>query len=91
MRKETIMKNSQDMESLMECDNRHIGYVSKFNPDKGFGFIKSKKDQQYYFVHISQVLGSDRLNVGDIVEFSIGFNQRANKEQAVDVLIMENR
>lgn len=84
------MKN-KNMEILMNDKNRYIGYVVKFKPDKGFGFIKNRSDGKCYFVHISQIVRHDSLNVGDTVEFSIGFNKRADKEQAEKVLVIENK
>lgn len=70
-------------------ESRYVGWVVKFHPDRGFGFIKSKNGQRY-FVHISQIVGDEILHVGDMVEFNIEFNKRANKEQATKVLVMEN-
>ncbi|MDY5027150.1 MAG: cold shock domain-containing protein [Oliverpabstia sp.] len=84
------MKN-KEMEILIDDKNRYIGYVVKFKPEKGFGFIKNRSDGECYFVHISQIVGHDSLNVGDTVEFSIGFNKRADKEQAEKVLVIENK
>lgn len=77
------------MGDLLGNDIRYTGHVTRYTPERGFGFIK--KDGKYYFVHISQIVGGGNLAKGDLVEFSIGFNQKAGKEQAENVLVMENR
>lgn len=41
----------------MSEQNRFVGRVIKFYPEKGYGFIRNRADQTSYFVHISQIIG----------------------------------
>jgi len=47
------------------------GVVVKFDPDRGFGFIRSKKLPTDVFVHIKDVKGQVSLRVGQKVTFSV--------------------
>ena len=73
---------------LFYGDGRKIGYVTNYFPDKGYGFCKC--DQESYFFHINNLLSKEPLSRGDKVEFSVGFNKRKQKEEAVDVIAMGN-
>ncbi|NVN55241.1 cold shock domain-containing protein [bacterium Scap17] len=44
------------------------GTVKWFSDDKGFGFITSADDQDYYF-NVQGVKGSELPSTGDVVEF----------------------
>ena len=44
------------MEEYLSQD-REWGVVTKYNKDRGFGFIKSKVDGKSYFIHVSQIHG----------------------------------
>lgn len=67
---------------------RMWGIVTKYNADRGFGFIRSKVDGRSYFVHISQI--QDRiLDVGYLVEFGVGINRKSEKEEAKNVIVVE--
>lgn len=64
------------------------GIVTKYNKERGFGFIRSKVDGRSYFVHVSQI--QDRiLDVGYLVEFGVGINRRTEKEEARNVIVVE--
>lgn len=45
------------------------GTVKFFNESKGFGFIKDKKEEKEYFVHISGLI--DEIKEGDHVKFDL--------------------
>lgn len=68
---------------------RMWGIVAKYNKERGYGFIRSKVDGRSYFVHVSQI--QDRiLDVGYLVEFGVGFNRRTEKEEAKNVIVVED-
>jgi CspA family cold shock protein len=49
------------------------GTVKWFNPNKGFGFIRTKGRRDDVFVHVSDVINSgyEKLYEKDIVEFEV--------------------
>lgn len=67
---------------------RMWGVVSKYNKERGFGFIRSKVDGQSYFAHVSQIQDGI-LEPGYLVEFGVGVNKRTGKEQAENVIVIE--
>ncbi len=67
---------------------RMWGVVTKYNKERGFGFIKSRVDGQSYFVHVSQI--QDRtLERGYLVEFGVGISRKTEKEEAKNVIVIE--
>lgn len=64
------------------------GVVSKYDKERGFGFIKSRIDGQSYFVHVSQIQDGI-LEYGYLVEFGVGINKKTGKEQAENVIVIE--
>lgn len=75
------------MEDYLKKD-RMWGTVTMYNAERGFGFIESKDDGKSYFVHASQIHGG-MLKHMDKVEFSIGISKKTGKEQAEDVMVIE--
>lgn len=75
---------------MNSCINqeRMWGIVTKYNKERGFGFIKSKVDGQSYFVHVSQIQDGV-LERGYLVEFGVGISKKAGKEQAENVIVIE--
>lgn len=67
---------------------RMWGIVTKYNKERGFGFIRSKVDGQSYFVHVSQIQDGV-LEPGYLVEFGVGINKRTGKEQVENVIVIE--
>jgi len=65
------------------------GRVTKYDTEKGFGFITAQ-DGEEYFVHFSGIVGDGfkMLEVGDEVEFYVV--NGAKGEQAVEVEKIEN-
>jgi uncharacterized membrane protein YsdA (DUF1294 family)/cold shock CspA family protein len=47
------------------------GIVIKFDPQKGYGFIRSQEAREDVFVHISDVQGRIPLRIGQHVEFQV--------------------
>ncbi len=67
---------------------RMWGIVTKYDKERGFGFIRSKVDGRSYFVHVSQV--QDRiLDAGYLVEFGVGINRKTEKEEAKNIIVIE--
>lgn len=60
-----------------EEDVRRDGTVKWFNPNKGFGFIEQDTGDDL-FVHQSEIqqAGFRYLNLGDRVEFEVGFGKK---------------
>lgn len=75
------------MEDYLTKD-RMWGTVTMYNAERGFGFIESKDDGKSYFVHASQIHGGV-LEHRDKVEFSIGISKKTGKEQAENVMVIE--
>ncbi len=47
------------------------GIVTRFDQQKGFGFIKSHEHNEHIFIHIKNVNNKDTLTVGDRVKFEL--------------------
>jgi CspA family cold shock protein len=47
------------------------GLVIKFDPERGFGFIRAPEEERDIFVHVSQVDGGSNLAVGEQVRFDL--------------------
>jgi cold shock CspA family protein len=60
------------------------GNVKSWNDLKGFGFIEIPGEEDL-FVHRTNLVGVDALNVGDEVKFVIGFDDRKKKNRAENV------
>ena len=86
-----MSEGKRSMSGLVNKHSNHErmwGVVTKYNKERGFGFIKSKVDGQSYFVHVSQI--QDRiLERGDLVEFGVGINRKTDKEEAKNVIVIE--
>lgn len=66
---EDIQLGIPKKEDLGEEDLVHEGKVTFFNDSKGYGFIKSMKDQESYFVHVNGL--SEEVGEGDRVLFEL--------------------
>ena len=78
------------MESMNEylSQERMWGIVTKYDKERRFGFIRSKVDARYYFVHASQIQDGI-LAKGYLVEFGVGINRKTEKEEAKNVIVIE--
>ena len=47
------------------------GYIVNFNKEKGYGFIRSKEQEENIFIHISKVKNAKTLEQGQEVTFDI--------------------
>lgn len=77
------MKENQS-ESKQETELKK-GIVSKYFPDKGFGFIKGY-DGKEYFVHITKVSSHDELKPESEVSFHTV--ETTKGIQATDVIVL---
>ena len=78
---------SKYMDDCLSRD-RMWGIVTKYNKERGYGFIRSKVDGRSYFVHVSQI-GDGTLERGYLVEFGVRINKRTEKEEAENVIVVE--
>lgn len=60
------------------------GTIARLQVEKGFGFIKDDKGQDYFF-HRSAVVGEamDNLREGDSVEFTAGQGPKGPRAESV--------
>lgn len=74
---------------LTRLNDRYLGVVEQF--DMGFGFIKSSINDQKYFIHHSEVVGSGfkKIEEGYEVEFSDGYSEKG--PVAKNVIIRDTR
>jgi cold shock CspA family protein len=64
------------------AQERLVGVIDRFFPDKGFGFVHYEQGQSIFF-HVTQVEGdSTELSVGTRVSFRVGHNPKKGKSQA---------
>jgi CspA family cold shock protein len=70
---------------LLPGPDRERGLVKWYNGRKNYGFLTRRNAPEIY-VHGSAVENNPRLTVGDLVEFSIGANERGPLAQEVRVL-----
>lgn len=68
--------------------DRMWGVVTKYNKERGYGFIKSKVDGRSYFVHVSQIWDGT-LERGYLVEFGVRINKKTEKEEAENVMVIK--
>jgi CspA family cold shock protein len=65
------------------------GHIKAWNDDRGFGFIRRDDGQEDVFCHCRDIrhLGTDRLAVGQPVEFDLVIDDnRGGKSYAVNLL-----
>ena len=68
-------------------ENQKSGIISKWNPERGFGFIRLANGRDH-FMHISQWLSDEAPAVGVHVLFELGSSINPTKgPQAVNVSI----
>ena len=70
---------------------RHTGIVKKYRADKGFGFVVPDREDmqgQDLFVHCTKIANGDFLVPNTRVTFAMGWNERSQKWQAVDVWML---
>jgi uncharacterized membrane protein YsdA (DUF1294 family)/cold shock CspA family protein len=70
---------------------RRVGKISKWNDERGFGFITSAEGGESVFIHISSLSRRDRRpNVSDAVSYTLAFDAQG-RPQANDVQFIAGR
>ena len=70
---------------------RHTGIVKMWCADKGFGFVVPDRvdmQGQDLFVHCTKIANGEFLVPDTRVDFAMGWNERRQKWQAVDVRML---
>lgn len=62
------------------------GRVKFFSKEKGFGFITSENNIDYFY-HVSDVNDYNLVEYGDFVEFTPTLNSKGNK--AIKIIVVE--
>lgn len=71
---------------------RHKGILTKWNDERGFGFIAPSGDEEPVFVHISAFRrGEERPVVNRSVTYRLVLDEKAQRFRAVDVDYMASR
>lgn len=71
-----------EAEAGSSAEERLVGIIDRFFPDKGFGFVHYDHGQSIFF-HVTQVEGdTSELIVGARVSFRVGHNPKKGKSQA---------
>lgn len=68
------------------------GKVKFFDDRKGYGFIISDETKKEVFVHYTGINGEGHKTIyqNDIVEFDIVLDEKANKDRAINVTVIES-
>ena len=78
------------MDRKKKRNPRFMGVVTKWNTERGFGFIRSFEDDKQYYVNIRSIGEEEELIRGSIVEFEIWFvRDEEDKKFAAKVMVVE--
>ena len=66
-------------------ENKLEGIVSKWFPDKGYGFVETKSGDEVFF-HISQLANAEEVQRGDRVSFTLIQTKKGPKCVKVQLL-----
>eukprot|EP00494_Astrolonche_serrata_P029302 UN29569 len=86
-----VQKSETDDKPTTETDNNNDtvktakGKVKKWIVAKGFGFIEGPDSDSDVFVHRTDIIGKDTLNIGENVEYNVEINPDTGKAKAVMV------
>ncbi|MEG1441913.1 MAG: hypothetical protein RSC29_04565 [Oscillospiraceae bacterium] len=80
--------NDINFEDFMNGKDRHLGTVTKYFPDRGFGFIKDRDSGENYFAHIHKFVDGEPVRKA-LYEFSIGTNKKSGKDEAYNIMTVE--
>jgi cold shock CspA family protein len=69
-----------------------IGIVNWYDKEKGYGVLKNIHDNREYFIHQSKLRGQYKiiLEEGDIVMFAPDYDQKRNREIAINIRYFNN-
>ena len=66
-------------------------YVTFWNVERGFGFVRRSNGKADVFVHVDQVAEDvQRLSVGDRVTFELGTDRLTGRPEAKLVALLDN-
>lgn len=69
-----------------------IGIIKWYDREKGYGVLQNIHDQREYFIHQSKIWSKYKslLKEGDIVMFAPDFDQKRNREIAINIRYLNN-
>lgn len=67
----------------------HSGTVKWFNPDKGYGFIKSNTTKQDVFVHISAIKNAGLTDLDDNQKIEYDLIEEKGKKSASNIKLIQ--
>ena len=62
------------------------GFVKKWDPLKGWGFIECPTDDQDYFFNVSNVRKGVRIKEGLSVKFDMSVGQRGDEAENIGII-----
>ncbi|MHA7964960.1 cold shock domain-containing protein [Paenibacillus sp. CAU 1782] len=79
-------KERPKQEYLPVNPSKHVGKVTGFVRDKGFGFIDGR-----LFFHVAELIDGNKAHVrkGATVAYEEGVDKRSSREKAVDVQLVK--
>ena len=83
-RRATALATTDTIGTFQDGDDMATGTIRSLRVDKGFGFIKDQKGQDYFF-HQSAIYGEgiNDLREGDTVEFEVGQGPKGPRAENV--------
>lgn len=75
--------------NLQRLSDRYIGTIDQF--ERGFGFVRTNTNDEKYFIHHSDVIGSGfkKIEIGYEVEFSASISEKGL--QAKNIILRDTR
>jgi len=69
------------------------GQLCRWDPDRGYGFIRPDDGGEDVFCHASELKAGDKRDLydGDQMEFDVEFDRRRDKDRAINVVPMNAR
>jgi|HubBroStandDraft_4_1064222.scaffolds.fasta_scaffold594973_2 hypothetical protein len=73
-----------------QTPERHVGRITKWVSERGFGFVQSDMDGKGAFVHISRVTPLlDALPVRTVIEYTPVLTGKGLGLQAIDAVVVQ--
>ena len=76
----------------MQVKFETIGLINWYDSEKGYGVLQNLHDHREYFIHQSKIGKQYKtmLKEGDVVMFTPDFDQKRNREIAVNIRYLNN-